>query len=503
MRDDGGPHVFDADTATELLRQVAAAHPDADAYVEADGARLSFADWDRAADGVATGLAEHGVRAGDVVCLMLPSCVDYVVAYLGAMRLGALTSGINLRLGPREVAHVLDQSDPQVVIVDDALTEPPAGRRCLHRRDLAEMATRPPSDLPPVDAASPVAIVWTSGSTGRPKGAVFDHRNLAAVAMASGPLSAPFDRRLSPLPFPHVGTMTRVWDEIANVVATVITPTPWRADAALGLIERERVTVAQGVPTQWELMLRHPDFGTTDVSSLRLVGTGGSRVPADLVARLRHRLGVPVLNRYSTTEAAIVTGTFPDDPDELVVETVGRSGGGVEVRVVDDDGRTLPADAAGTVQVRSGAVMRGYWRDPDLTRRVLDQDGWLTVGDLGQLDARGNLRFRGRQGEMYLRGGYNVYPSEVEDVLRQHPTVTQVAVVGVPDPVLGEIGHAFVAADAPVTLDELRATVKAELADYKRPDRLTIVDALPLNSTSKVDRAALVRQAERALATDR
>jgi acyl-CoA synthetase (AMP-forming)/AMP-acid ligase II len=488
--------VFDADNAVELLRAVVEVHGDADAYVEADGTRISFAQWQRAADGVAAGLSELGVGVGDVVCLMLRSSIDYAVCYQAAMRLGAITSGINLRLGPIEVGHILERTAPALVVVDDV--EPPVGRVHLHRRDLSELARLDPGCLPGLRADQPVAIVWTSGTTGKPKGAVFDHRNLRAVAAAVGPLSAPFDRRLSPLPFAHVGTMTRQWDEIANVVAVVITPTPWRAGDALGLMERERVTVGQGVPTQWELVLRHPDLAMADLSSLRLVASGGSRVPADLVARLRDALGVPVLNRYASTEAAVVSGTRPDDPDRVVVETVGRPGEGVELRVVGADGDPLPDGEPGRVQVRSAAVMGGYWRDPALTAQVLHADGWLDLGDVGTVGSDGNLRFLARKSELYLRGGYNVYPGEVEQVLREHSLIEQVAVIGVPDPVLGELGHAFVVTTGELELDEVRRWVRGQLADYKAPDRLTLVDDLPLTSMGKVDRTALRGAAEQA-----
>jgi acyl-CoA synthetase (AMP-forming)/AMP-acid ligase II len=485
--------LFDARHTVDLLRAVVGVHPHVDAFVEAEGARISFGEWHRRADGLAAAFADRGVRTGDVVCLMLPSGIDYMICYQAAMRLGAITSGINLRLGPGEVRHIIGSAEPRLIVVDDDLTAPD-GATVMRRSELAATADLDAPPLPRIGPSMAVALVWTTGSTGKPKGAVFDHDNLRAVAASMGALSAPFDRRLSPLPFPHVGTMTRPWDEIGNVLTTVITPQPWSAGATLALIARERVTVAQGVPTQWELLLRHPDFDSTDVSSLRLLATGGSRVPADLLERLRARVPLPILNRYATTEAAIASGTVPGDPDAVVCETVGRAAPGVELRVVDDSGRPVSPGTPGTVQLRSPAVMRGYWRDPAKTAEVLAPDGWLTVGDVGTLDAEGNLRLLGRQGEMYHRGGYNVYPSEVELVLARHPHVAMVSVIAVPDPVLGEVGHAVAVVDAPVTLDELRSWVGAELADYKRPDGLTIVDELPLNGSAKVDRAELRRR---------
>jgi acyl-CoA synthetase (AMP-forming)/AMP-acid ligase II len=494
--------MFEATDTVALLGTVVESHGEADAFVEADGTRITFAQWQRAAGGVARGLGELGVGRGDVVCVMLPSSIDYAVAYQAIMRCGAITSGINLRLGPIEVGHILDQADPRLIIADDGVDLsarlPSAGVRVVRRAELADMARFQPASPGPISPDDPVAIVWTSGSTGRPKGAVFDHNHLRSVAAATGPLSAPFDRRLSPLPFAHVGTMTRVWDEVSQVITTVITPTPWRADVALDLMERERVTVGQGVPTQWELMLRQPDFDHRDLRSLRLVSTGASKVPAALIAQLRDRLGVPVLNRYATTEAAIISGTLPGDPDDVVTQTVGRPNPGIELRVVDDHGNPVAPGTPGAVQVRSAAAMRCYWNDPARTAAVLDEEGWLRVGDIGMLDKAGNLRFLGREGEMYLRGAYNIYPAEVEQVLREHRAVEDVAIVGVPDDVLGEIGHAFVVSSRTVDLDELRDWVGQRLADYKRPDRLTILAELPLTAMSKVDRSELERMAQAA-----
>ena len=477
----------------ELLRRVAESHPTADAFVDARGRRLSYGDWDRAADGIAAGLADHGVVSGDVVCLLMPSSPEYMVCYQALMRLGAITSGVNQRLGPEEVGHITALARPRLTVVDcEGRDLPLPAGRVIAWSQLAGFWDAPPPPLPSLHPRRPVVICWTGGTTGRPKGAVFDHESLAAVASMTGVLSAPFDRRLSPIPFPHVGTMTRAWDEIAKVITTVITPAPWTASEALRLIEVERVTVAQGVPTQWELMLRHPALWSTDLSSLRLAGIGGSRVPPDLLQRMRAVLGVPVVNRYAATETGgVISGTRPDDTDEVVVETVGRAAEGVELRVAGDDGTPLPGGRAGRVQVRSGAVMRGYWRDPEATSAALGPDGWASVGDVGQLDAAGNLTLVGREGERYVRGGYNVYPVEVERVLAGHDAVAQVTVVGAPDPVLGEVGVAYVVPAGRLDAEDLRTWVRGRLADYKVPDRVVLVEEMPLTAVGKVDRRAL------------
>ena len=214
-------------------------------------------------------------------------------------------------------------------------------------------------------------------------------------------------------------------------------------------MERESVTVGQGVPTQWALVLAHPDFETADQSSLRVAGTGASRVPPELVRSMRERLGCPVVVRYTSTETSLGTGTRPGDPDEVVATTVGAPVAGVEVELVDGDGHVVPLGEVGTVRMRSAAQMRGYVShgaciDRGATDAVKDQDGWITTGDLGRMGSDGNLRLVGRSTDMLIRGGYNVYPSEVETVLGSHPAVSQVSIVGAPDPVLGEVVVAFV-----------------------------------------------------------
>ena len=311
-----------------------------------------------------------------------------------------------------------------------------------------------------------------------PKGAVFDHDNLRAVAVGAGAMGAPFDVRLAPLPFAHVAYMSRPWEEIEKAITTVIPPTPWKAADTLELMARERVTVGQGVPTQWRLVLDHPDFDAADLSALRIAGTGAATVPPDLVREMETRLGCPVVIGYTSTEAAITTGTVPGDAPEVMARTVGRARDNVEVEVVDDDGRACAVGVVGRVRCRSGAVMRGYWRDPERPPRSSTPTAGSAPATLGFLDERGYLTLVGRKSEMYIRGGYNVYPAEVERVLSEHPAVAQIAIVGVPDRVLGEIGVAFVvpAADATVDLAELRgpAAVGARRLQVARPVEVVV-----------------------------
>jgi acyl-CoA synthetase (AMP-forming)/AMP-acid ligase II len=482
------------DTA-QLLRIAARDHPDRDAYVHGEK-RATYAWLDRVADGFAATLIGHGVEPGDVVCLMLPSSIKFAACYLGALRAGAITSAINGRLGAAERRSILERTRPAVSVVGDGAAVPdraPVGH-VLPVDDLKHAFGADAVETPAIAPTDPACIVWTSGTTGAPKGAVYDHARMRSISRNIGQLTEAGDRRLLVLPFPHVGYMTRMWDELAHATTVIIASEPWSAAETLRLIRDEDVTMGTGVPTQWELVLAHPDVARTDFSHLRVCGIGGAAIAPDLVRRMRETLGCPVLTRYTSTEAGVTTSTLVGDPDEVVATTVGRPAPDVELRI---DG-AAPGDI-GEILCRSPAMMCGYWQDPEATAAAVDDDGWLHTGDLGVVGDDGNLRIVGRLKEMYIRGGYNVYPAEVEATLAEHPAVAQVAVVGTPDPVLGERGTAYVvpadaAADAPPSLDALRDWCRDRIADYKAPDRLVLVDAFPLNATHKVDKAALVAQ---------
>ncbi|MCU1459298.1 MAG: acyl-CoA synthetase (AMP-forming)/AMP-acid ligase [Actinomycetia bacterium] len=470
-------------TIPELLRAAVAQHPDREAYVHGP-ARITYAQLGRMVDGFSRTLLNRGVRPGDVVMLRLPSSIRFAAAYLGAIQVGAITTALNGRLGPVEQQSIHDRTEP-VLVLDPG------------HPILAKAFSAPPvrlDDLPTVLPNDPACIVWTSGTTGHPKGAVYDHLAQAAISRNIGQPTIDGERRLVVLPFAHVGFMTRMWDELAHGSTVVVGGEPWNVAEHLRLIRDERITMTVGVPTQWSLLLEHPDLAHTDFSRLRVAAVGGAGIPADLVPRMRERLGCPVITRYTSTEAGAVTSTVIGDPDEVVSHTVGRPAPEVELRVVGTEGEDVARGAIGEVICRSPAMMRGYWKDPELTAEAIDADGFLHTGDLGRLTDDGYLQIVGRIKEMYIRGGYNVYPGEVNAVLAEHPAVAEVAVVGVPDPVMGEIGVAFVVLhegrDAP-TLDGLRERVRTELADYKRPDRLVVVDEIPLTSMLKVDTHAL------------
>jgi acyl-CoA synthetase (AMP-forming)/AMP-acid ligase II len=434
-----------------------------------DGASgLTYADLDRRSDEIAAGLAAGGVRIGDVVALVLPTSLDYPLCYLAAAKIGAITAGINTRLSDAERRSLVDLVAPRLVI---EATE-----------QVAELR-RPRETVPELDEdpEHPVAIVFTSGTTGTPRGAVFAGRQLAAIrAIDVGAEWGRGGATLAGTSLAHLGFMTKFPGSLQNGTTSYLMRR-WRAEDALRLTAEHKLSVLSGVPTQIALMLAHPLCDELDLSSVQLVVIGGAPATPALVRAVRARLGVAVSTRYSCTEAGIGCGTHPTDPPEDAEETVGRPQPGVELAIRD-----------GEVLLRSAAVMSRYWNDPDATRTVFTDDGFVRTGDLGYVDAGGRLHLVGRRKEMYVRGGYNVFPVEVEAVLAGAPGVRAVAVVPRPDDVMGEVGVAVVVPDgARPDLAALRDYAGAHLAAYKLPEDIRYVDELPLTAGDKVDRKAL------------
>jgi acyl-CoA synthetase (AMP-forming)/AMP-acid ligase II len=479
-----------------LLRETATSDPDAVAFVEGER-RLTYAEWDRLSDCVAASFVRLGLAPGEVVALLLPTSVAYPICYLGAAKAGLVTAGINTRFREREVGHILDSSGASVLVTDDDLlplaqaVRPETLRHVCSPEELVWKRGDPPTVHEDEDRA--VAIVYTSGTTGAPKGATYCGRNIEAIRR----MDAALERSHSPsmvaaIPLPHMGFMSRIGANIHKRARTVLMQR-WTARATLEAIEREQLTVLGGIPTQLALMLLDPDFEKFDLSSLRACAMGGGPASPELVLRIREAFDAPVIVRYSCTELGLGTATRPGDPDEVVATTVGRALPEIDLRILEPN-----ADGIGEIAVRSPAMMAGYWRDPEMTRAAIDGDGFFHTGDLGRVDEAGNLVLSGRTKEMYIRGGYNVYPVEVEAVLAEHPKIELAAVIGVPDEVFGEKGTAFVvprdAADPP-TPEELRAFVAERVADYKAPDLVEICAELPMTPMFKVDKEALAARA--------
>jgi acyl-CoA synthetase (AMP-forming)/AMP-acid ligase II len=282
--------------------------------------------------------------------------------------------------------------------------------------------------------------------------------------------------------------------------ATIFPVAVFDPPSVLETVERERITVLPGPPTLYQSLLDCPDRAKRDISSLRVAITGAADIPVELIRRVREDLPFErILSGYGLTEAGTVTGSRPDDDFEHIATTVGVPWAGFEVRTVDRAGTPTPVGESGEVVVRGETVMHGYLDDPEATAAAIDAEGWLHTGDLGTLDADGYLRIVGRIKDMFIVGGFNAYPAEIENLLLRHPRIAQVAVIGVPDQRLGEVGMAFVVLDPgpPVDASDIVEWSRAEMANFKVPRFVEFVDALPLNATGKVVKDELRARAER------
>ncbi len=484
-----------------ITREAARRFGDATAYVAPDGWALGYADLDRISDRVATGLADRGLGSGDVLALVLPPGPEYLVAYLAAAKVGAITTGVNDRLAPGERDSIVAIAEPALVLAASGLapaTDAPVEEIATATRVDAVLETLQRDGVPtglPDDPDRPVAIIFTSGTTGLPKGALYTDRQLEFITTTDGGGAwGGGTRSFTGTSFAHLGFMTKLPGNLMRGGTTFIMRR-WRAHDSLELLARERMATLAGVPTQLALMLAEPDFDAFDLSAIRFIIVGGGPITPDLATAARERFGAALATRYSCTEAGIGLGTAFDDPEEDAIVSVGRPHASVDLAVLDADDRAVPAGEVGGVCLRSPAVMAGYWHDEETTRAAFTASGHVRTGDLGWVDDRGRLRLVGRSKEMYVRGGYNVYPVEVEAVLSAHPDVAAIAVVPRPDPVMGEVGVAVVVPrpGARVDLAALRDFAAAHLGRHKLPEALQEVDALPLTAGEKVDRRALAR----------
>ena len=483
----------------ELIQEAARRFGERPAYLGESGLVLTYAELDQLSDEVAAGLHARGVGEGDVVALVLPTMPEYPALYLAAAKVGAITAGVNPRLSAGERDAVLGVAGPKLVVATADLA-PPGAEVVEEAADahhaLAGLRRHGRIDAPvPDDPERPVAIVFTSGTTGTPKGALFRNRQLSAITdidLGAGRWDGG-TTSLAGTSLAHLGFMSKFAGNLRQGSTTHMVKR-WKADEALRFTAAHRLATVAGIPTQVALMLRVPELDELDLSSVRAIVVGGGPATPALVREARERFGAPLAARYSCTEAAIGVGTSFTDPPEDAEESVGRPLAGVELAVLDADDRPVAEGEVGAVCLRSAACMSEYWGDPEATAAAFTADGFVRTGDLGWVDDRGRLHLAGRTKEMYVRGGYNVYPLEVEAVLSTHPDVAAVAVVPRADAVMGEVGVAVVVPRSPdrnPSLDDLRDFAGASLARHKLPEDLRLVEELPLTAMEKVDRRRL------------
>jgi len=477
------------------------------ALVTDEGLVLSYSEFDRMADEVAVGLAERGVGEGDVVALTMPGVPEHFITYVAAAKLGAITAAVNPKLVQAERSAVLRAANPKLIVgTEDLLPSD-------HAEDVElvvmEPATTPQDVLvglrierqspPPLehDLDRPIAIVFTSGTTGTPKGALFCGKQIDFITQCDvGDQWGGGGHSMAGSALSHLGPTTKLAGNLKRGSTQHLSRQPWKAADALRTVAELKIAALGGVPTQIALMLRDPSFDSTDLSSVRAVVMGGGPATPALIREARARIPAPLSVRYSCTEAGIGCGTGFTDPDEDAEVSVGRPQPGVRLSIVADDGGPVPQGEIGEVCLGSAAVMEGYWRNSSANADVFTEDGSVRTGDLGWIDDQGRLRLAGRNRELYVRGGFNVHPMEVEGVLADHPDVAAIAIVSRVDPVMGEVGVAVVVpreGGSTPELSDLRSFASDRLARYKLPDDMVVLTSLPLTAGEKVDRRALER----------
>jgi long-chain acyl-CoA synthetase len=468
-----------------------------------DETTLTYDEFRDAALRVAAGLQPRGVEPGHRVGMVLPNVLSFPIVFYGALLAGAAVVPMNPLLKAREIEYYLRDSGASLVVAGEQVAQPAAEAAgtvgieavtvglSLPERLMADDALAAPVDRSDEDTA---VILYTSGTTGQPKGAELTHASLTSNARTTQETlleGGPEDVIMGCLPLFHVFGLTCSLN--AGVLAgSLLTLIP-RFDGAkaLTVIERDGVTVFEGVPTMFSAMLHQPDAAGRDVSSLRLCVSGGSAMPVEVMRAFEETFGCIVLEGYGLSETSPVA-SFNHPHAERKPGSIGTPIRGVEMRLVDDEGRDVTPGEVGEIAIRGENVMKGYWQRPEETAKAIP-DGWFRTGDLARQDDDGYFFIVDRKKEMIIRGGYNVYPREIEEALYEHPAVAEAACVGIRHPHLGEEVGAAVALKpgASVEVDELREFVKARVAAYKYPRHLWLVDSLPKGPTGKILRRAV------------
>lgn len=491
-------------------------HPERTALIGPDDERISYAELAELIDRHARALWATGVRPGDRLALMAAPRPEFIVSYLAATAIGAIWLGLNPKYSARELAYVLEDAAPVLV-----LTTLPTEERVELDEAAQGLIARPIADIGSadrlrafdeqalagagekvteeatgasrlVDTQDPAIIVYTSGSTGKPKGALIRHSGLVRLGVVEGEtwkLGEPVV--LCNLPINHIGCVGDLVGVPLVTGATLVLRESFDAAEVIGDVERLRISALFQIPTQLQRISSHPDFRARDLSSLELVGWGGSPLPRASLEAYRAR-GIRLVSTYGLTEATCsVTYSDPDASDDDLLTTVGRPDPGMDVRLLGEGGDW--AETEGEVCVRNRTVMAGYLNRPEATADAFTADGWLRTGDIGRLREDGNLVLVGRTKDMYKSGGYNIYPREIEQVLEDLNEVELAAVVARPDPDFHEVGVAYVqvADGSALDADALRSWCRERLANFKVPKEFVVLDELPLLPVGKVDKNAL------------
>lgn len=514
----------------QLLQETVEKFPNKEAVY--DGIRrLSYHQLDRESSLVASEMKKMGIQKGDHIAVSLPNWYEFVVIIFAIVKVEGVIVPFNTKYQHSEIKYILHNAKIKAAFFTDEvegnnLWKPfynvfKQGRylkylitvRSHHKEwttyeSMVEEAgdNSQQEDLPDINPEDTAIIMYTSGTTGKPKGAMLTQCNITTTASITSKMleCTSDDVFLIQVPIFHIFGMVPGVLSAISVGAKMVLTQEFKAEKALQIIDQEKVTVHHGVPTMFILELNHPNLEKYDLTSLRTGIVAAAPIPPEIIGEIRKKMHCEVLSSYGMTEASpsLTFCTFDDD-DVTRSETVGRAAPGVEINIVDrKTGDKLGAGEVGEIVVRSPGIMKGYYEMPEATKAVLSEDGWYRTGDLGTLDKKGNLRIVGRKKELIIRGGYNVYPREIEAHFYKLDEVLQVAIVGMPDTVLGEVICAAIMLRENISLteDDLKAYIKEEVADYKVPDIIMIVPDLPMTASGKISKVQLQKNLKATLA---
>ena len=505
-------------TIPELIDDAAARFAGTEAMVDGD-VRWDFVEFRDQIHRAARALMASGIEKGDTVAVWAPNIWEWAVAALGVHVAGGVVVPVNTRWKGREAEYVLDNSAARMLFtVTDFLdldyvaelrgaTVPDSlGEIVVMRGTVPEGTTSFADFLARADQVSEEQradrtatvtgddlchIMFTSGTTGDPKGAMLVHSAICRAYLSwASVIGMDQDRYLIINPFFHSFGLNAGILACLMTGSTIIPHPVFDVPSVMARIPEERISMLPGPPAIYQTILNTDDLDQWDMSSLRLAVTGAAAIPVEMIVQMRERLGFEkVVTGYGLTESSgMATMCRHDDDPEIIAKTSGRAVDDVEVEIHDPEGDEVPRGEPGEIVVRGYNVMKGYLNDPEKTAETIDADGWLHTGDIGVMDDDGNIAITDRVKDMFINGGFNAYPAEIENLMLRHPAIGQVAVVGVPDPRLGEVGYAFVvpAPGAERDADALIAWCRAEMANYKCPRHVEFVDTLPLNASGKV-----------------
>ena len=484
---------------SSVLERAAASQPDRPA-LRMDELVLTYRQLHDAAARVTALLSSAGVEPGDRVGLMLPNVPAFPIAFYGALGAGAIVVPMNPLLKSREVAYYLGDSGARLLFAWHAMAgeaakgAADAGAQMVAVDDpvlagaLADVT--PSAEWADAAADDDAVILYTSGTTGTPKGAQLTHGGLGRNARLTAETllhNTPQDVMMGCLPLFHVFGLTCGLNATVAAAGTLTLLPRFDAAKALEIIRRDSVTIFEGVPTMYAALLHHPEADPAQTATLRVCVSGGASLPVEILRGFEEKFGCVILEGYGLSETSPVASF--NHPDKVRKPgSIGTPIEGVEMRLIDNDWHTVPDGEIGEIAIRGHNVMKGYWNKPEATAESISPDGWFRTGDMARVDSDGYYFIVDRKKDLIIRGGYNVYPREIEEVLHEHPAVAEVAVIGIPHPSLGEEVGAAVALkpDASATPGELREFARDRVAAYKYPRRVWLVDALPKGPTGKI-----------------